>query len=476
MNILEGIQNQCLRICLSARADTTVSTLQHEAQCPPIADIMQLGIIKFLLKMKDRDKQNPLLTILMNQICRKPADNNYLSWGAVVGTILRRHEVPFEYQAEDLNYKIAPWKESSVAFDLTEMPCAKASMSDEQCEIIKDDVNREIEAELRDPGTAIVACDASIANGSVSYAAILRYMSGDNLLEYKTGARLNCVVGSMTAELAGIRDSLSLLLFFKKKNTNCPIERAIIYTDSLSAWSNLKSGKIADNFKVIDDVQILMNKVSSNGISITVCWVPSHIGIHLNSKADNFANMMHFHIEAPLLSIQPSVSIRMRAAQRRAQAYRLQYDKRENKHQFDRYLRINPNLEPPVKDHGTRDIEILIQNLRLSYLDTCLFHHRVVLCSRCKEPFSTTHYLVDCGSTPKLAEASVRLVAGGTGSMGDDAAAEKILFTLGSFTKGSNDQLTQRINALYEELRNYPVAAECMHGHPVIKNYLKFIR
>ena len=152
--------------------------------------------------------------------------------------------------------------------------------------------------------------------------------------------------------------------------------------------------------------------------------MPSHIGIIMNTEADALADAMHINCEAQLLNVQPSVSIRMIAATSRLRALRICKNTMQEKHQFTRYLRLNPLLKQP-RPQTKRSLEILIQNMRLSYLDSCLFHHRNVTCNRCDEPFNVSHYLVDCSETDDLSEAVMEIVGGG--NMTVDEAAEKFL-------------------------------------------------
>ena len=476
MNIFEGIQNQCLRICLSARSDTSVSTLHHETQCPPISDLMELGLISFLLKMKDRDAKNPLLELIMNKV-ESSSIPNYLSWPAVVDSIMKNAEIPFEYESEQLEYSNPPWKERYIDFELTEMPCPKSELTNEQKETIRNKVNKEIESDLRHPGTAIVACDASVKNKRATYASILRYRSENlNLKELRTGARLNCTVGSMTAELCGIRDSL-LLISYALESRHAAMERAVILTDSKCAWEGVRSScmnTVSDNFKLFDEIRIAANKLLGGGIKLGFTWVPSHIGIMMNSEVDALADMMHISGEAQLLNVQPSVSVRCAAARLKKHAQRVCKDSMQNKHQFARYLRINPILSQP-RLPPKRSLEIVLQNMRLSFLDSCLFHHKNVTCSRCKEPFSVSHYLIDCPETEELTEAVFEIIGGGTHNLSTDETAERFLHHIAVLDPEYNQDVYLKINHVYKMLSNFPIQASCPNGHNVIKKLPKFI-
>ena len=402
---------------------------------------------------------------------------NYLSWPAVAVSIMKNVAIPFEYESEPLNYSNPPWKERYIEFELTEMPCPKSELTQDQKEIIRNKVDNDIQSYLRSLGTVVVACDASIKNKKASYASILRYKLDDSVLkELRTGAQLNCTVGSMTAELCGIRDSLLLIshaLMYQK----AVFDYAVIITDSKCAWEGFRSscqGSITDNFKLFDEIRIAANKLLGVGIHLKVKWVPSHIGIMMNSEVDAMADFMHISSEAQLLNVLPSVSIRMSAAHLRKHAQRFYMDNMENKHQFARYLRINPLLTQP-RLPPQRTLEILIHNMRLSCLNSCLFHHKNVFCKRCKEPFSVSHYLMECSETEELTEAVIEIVGGGIINMNTDEVAERFLHYIAVLDPEYNKDVSIKINHVYKMLCDFPIQASCTNGHNVIKKLSKFI-
>ena len=67
------------------------------------------------------------------------------------------------------------------------------------------------------------------------------------------------------------------------------LRRTVIYSDSLSCLQALKN-KNLEHPIIREIVQILsyLNEVESQ---VEFCWIPGHIGIKGNEKADNIANM-----------------------------------------------------------------------------------------------------------------------------------------------------------------------------------------
>ena len=427
------------------------------------------------MKMKDRDLNNPLLVLVTNKICCASAPN-YLSWSSVAATVLQNADIPFDYRTEPLIYSTPPWKEKTIFFESTDLPCPKAELTHEQCEVIRKKANDDIESDLRTPGTVVIACDASIKNKKAAYATILKYKSEENIIEMKTGARLNCTVGSMSAELCGIRDSLLLTShLLKSANKDLSIDSVVIYTDSKCAWGSLKSGNIKDNYKLFDEIFIAANSLWTYDITLKFVWIPSHIGIMMNTEVDSLADFIHFSPDAQVLNIQPSISIRMLSAISRIKAQRLYRNIEQNKHQFTRYLKINPFLKQP-RTPPKRLLEILITNLRLSFLDSCLFHHKNVLCTRCNDAFSVSHYLIDCPSCEELTEAVMEIIGGGNISMNINDAAVKFLFFLAELDPNFSKELGYKLNHVYKMLIKYPILAACPNGHGVVRKTSRFIQ
>ena len=64
--------------------------------------------------------------------------------------------------------------------------------------------------------------------------------------------------------------------------------RYAIFTDSLSTIDNLASSRSRSRPNLLSDVIDLLHNINSQ---ISVVWVPSHIGITGNERADRLANM-----------------------------------------------------------------------------------------------------------------------------------------------------------------------------------------
>ena len=80
-----------------------------------------------------------------------------------------------------------------------------------------------------------------------------------------------------TAELAAIRMSLEVI----QRSTD---RRFVIYSDSLSSLQAIHSFDI--NSVTVFNILKLYTQLTDAGKQITLCWIPSHVGIKGNEMAD----------------------------------------------------------------------------------------------------------------------------------------------------------------------------------------------
>ena len=85
-----------------------------------------------------------------------------------------------------------------------------------------------------------------------------------------------------TAELVAIR--IALVHIRNRRNL-----KVTVYSDSRSSLQALAKFN-SDNI-LIQDIQELVHELSDNNVKVTFCWVPSHIGIPGNEKADELAKL-----------------------------------------------------------------------------------------------------------------------------------------------------------------------------------------
>ena len=83
-----------------------------------------------------------------------------------------------------------------------------------------------------------------------------------------------------TAELLAIKYALDAVSVHKLNNV-------VIFSDSQSSLEAVKT--YTPQNKLVLEIQYMLYKLKQSHISVSLCWIPSHIGIRGNESADKYA-------------------------------------------------------------------------------------------------------------------------------------------------------------------------------------------
>ena len=104
--------------------------------------------------------------------------------------------------------------------------------------------------------------------------------NGDTILEHKI--KLPKFASIFTCEIAAIRWALKNIL--EKE-----LIRTVICTDSLSSLQALRAGKSTTRQSIINECLRIIRSIHEQGSDVRLLWVPSHIGVEGNERADQLA-------------------------------------------------------------------------------------------------------------------------------------------------------------------------------------------
>ena len=124
--------------------------------------------------------------------------------------------------------------------------------------------------------TQHIFTDASIRDGQVGAA----YYIQDGGIGVKF--RLSTGITIFTAEMIAIRESLKVI---KVNNTH----RSVVFSDSLGSIQAIQSEQSASRPSLLIEILELIHYIRDMGNEITICWIPSHIGLPGNEAADSLA-------------------------------------------------------------------------------------------------------------------------------------------------------------------------------------------
>ena len=201
-------------------------------------------------------------------------------------------------------------------------------------------------------------------------------------------AKLSDHASVFTAEMHAINKALSIV-------NSSPYSDFVIYTDSLSSVNAIK--RLNSFHPLIQKAQEWLFRIATKHKTIKFCWVPSHVGISGNEKADSEARVAATLNENHINGVPHSDMKRpirhyiQRKWQERWSALTTNR----------KYRKIRPSIEHWSSSyHPNRRIERSLSRLRIGH--TWLTHHYILEgqrppeCDQCHVPISVEHILVEC--------------------------------------------------------------------------------
>ena len=166
----------------------------------------------------------------------------------------------------------------------------------------------------------------------------------------------------------------------------------IIFSDSLSVLQSLHNRHIEN--PLLLDVLLKHNELTELN-RIVICWLPSHVGIKGNEKADIAAKsaltLNISDLKIPFTDFKPSINTFVHN----------KWQMSWNAAVFNKLYSIKPSLGEWQPNYRIdRKEEVTLARLRIGH--TFITHSFLLkgedwpLCIPCQEPFSVKHFLLDC--------------------------------------------------------------------------------
>ncbi|GBM23621.1 putative RNA-directed DNA polymerase from transposon X-element [Araneus ventricosus] len=204
--------------------------------------------------------------------------------------------------------------------------------------------------------------------------------------------KINNILKQLPTSVRVFKAEIAAVLLALEKISDCLERKFIIYNDSLSVLESLKSFYMhSHHHPLVLNVLHLLNKLASRDFNILLCWVPSHVGIVGNEKADKAAKLA----TAPTNSSTPLTDFKKYIKLLFYTKWQRQWDTETD----NKLHSVKPHV-PPWPSLTTRKADTLLTKLRVGHTRYThrhlLFGEQTPMCSQCNCSMSVKHILSEC--------------------------------------------------------------------------------
>ena len=393
---LEVLQNNAMRLMLGAPMWTRICNLQMETNLPPLAARIQVRNTNIATKALLSERNSIFQRRIKDDLNRHPDLPIPKTYAAHIGENIRNCNMgntlsQISPDTTHPNYTpTAPWEPFPAVLNYTALPASKAACA-------PDTLRRAAQLSINNAESN--GCSSYYTDGSVNPDT---QATGAAVFSNKFTAswRTSNSCSTLQTELAAIKQALT----YSISNERGPV---VIHTDSMSSLQALKQTRLKENINLITSILGLLKQHQLQGRQVTLNWIPSHIGIHGNDKADELAKqaIMSTTIQ---YQIQPSLQQfkgKTKPSLQQAHPIHHNYWVNHNSPSATWYKEATL-LEPsPITKNTPRKLAVIIARLRLGY-KCCweIIQPRDRECSHCNQLTNKPllHYLLECPITISL--------------------------------------------------------------------------
>ena len=385
---LETIQNAAIRLAIGARNTSPIEALQVEANLPPLMEHIQELCCNTYFRMSSQ--AHPVLEDMSND--NAVADK---VWTSVTKppfvkrckTILERWSIPEDTDVRQVVLpSLPPWEKSPIQLkpELSEY-IQKDYSNDHIKAVAISTIQEEYPCHLK------IYTDGSKFTESTSAAMWIPCLGVAESWKLDLGVDRSI----MGAELFAIKQVLNWLIL------NQPLiqsQSVVILTDSRSGIMALESHRKRSCSYTTNQILNLADILRDSEVKLTIQWVPSHVGLMGNERADELAKAAHnmpTTIKAPLDPMEMKSKTKATRKRRCQQLYDLVKHAKHIggiKSRFEHW---------PWTSFKSRKTETAMARLRIGHssLKGHLFKFGLANdpnCSTCDVPENTKHILEEC--------------------------------------------------------------------------------
>ena len=376
LKLLDPIAHQGLRLALGAFRTTPIQSLYAEAGEPPLYLRRKKLALQYIVKLS-QNRNNPTYKFVFNPkfqtlFQRKPR--------AIPTFGIRNKQYIKEINLDPKN--IIPKNIPPKPPWLTETPNIIWNLSKYKKVETSPEIYRNMFSEVKDglKGYISVYTDGSKMEDAVAAAAVSN--------DYELSRRLLDGSSIFSAEIRAILLGLSIVRHTTGKNF-------ILFTDSKSSLQAIEQNDpenplVSHVLKIFNMLKFKFDK------NIMFCWIPSHIGIRGNERADTIAK----HALSKPISIRESVSsdIKSKINQVIRDNHQNIFDQQRSNKLHDIY----PKIGDSVLNHRiynrhweTKLTRLLLGHTRITH-SFLLKAEPPPQCIGCATAFTVKHFMLEC--------------------------------------------------------------------------------
>ena len=374
---LDVVHNMALRICTGAYRTSPIDSLYVDAGIPPLFIRREELGLRYLSRVLT-SRLNPNYKYVKQPTDRAP-NRPKLPKPLEVRLVKSANDVGLlpPAVAEVRPPKFPPWVRPNIS--ICPIRDVKKRCSDAQ-----------LKSSFLEHASEHADSEAIYTDGSKSSLGVgCSVVTPDNVIK----KRLPSNSSSFMAELLAVLTALRYIFFSSSSSKSF-----IIFTDSMSILSSL--GKLFSGHHLVQEIQdwicLLINR---RGFTVKFCWVPSHVGIVGNERADVAAKAATRlnHISSMGIPISDFRNIIRFYCRDRWQDH--WYNLANN----FKLKSIRPSVHPWHHCRMDRRSSIVLTRLRIGhtyithrYLMASGVERQVPLCSACHVELTVKHILVQC--------------------------------------------------------------------------------
>ena len=384
IKMLDTIHHQGLRLALGAFRTSPVESLYVEAGEVPLKHRRIKLSLQYVTKLRS-SPSNPAYSCVF----RPEYENKYLSHTKVIpplGIRIKEHfkgcDILIDQINEDDIYDIPPWEISTPTVNLGLHSSSKSETLDSEYRQRFLEINDYYEKK----GYVPVYTDGSKTDNYVSSSAVFPVDI------FKVNLPVHTSI--FTAEAVALKLAVQHI-------QREAIRKSVIYSDSLSCLQALQN-KTLEN-PIIREILPIITYLEEVDSKIEFCWIPGHIGIKGNEKADEIAkepiNHKIYDIKTPYSDYRPRISNYVNSL------FQAKWDLCDN----NKLHEINETFLSSLKSYSNnRKEDVILTRLRIGH--TRLTHKHYLTgddrpeCIPCDCSLTIKHILIECVDTAEIRE------------------------------------------------------------------------